>query len=211
MEEEKEREWYWHHPTDEDMKAAEAAVASLLRYLLPPPRGVPASYKRGSQKPDCFANYALPGVAKWPPRLGDAELIAALEVMVPERKRVLRLVAGLDQWAVAYMIRLLAAGREREPRRLWEYYRCLVAAFTLGGGEGVDRELRPCLACPRFFVARSAKRLTCSDACRQRYSRYSREDWKAALERDRRRKVTSAKCSLSPEPCTSAKHPPDPN
>ena len=45
-----------------------------------------------------------------------------------------------------------------------------------------------CAACGRAFVARTAKAIHCSETCRQRYSRYTRNDWQKAAEKDRLRK-----------------------
>jgi hypothetical protein len=73
----------------------------------------------------------------------------------------------------------------------------LVAAFMLVIHGTTSSRIVPCAACPRFFAARTAKALTCSAACRQRFYRATRFDRPRAREKERLRKAT-ARASRNP-------------
>jgi hypothetical protein len=92
-------------------------------------------------------------------------------------------------YGYAAQARLLIAAFSTRPKNHEDAYACLLTAQCFGFlGIPRDDVIRPCLACPRFFVATKRSRETCSDACRQRLSRYTRPDRTKALERDRLRK-----------------------
>jgi hypothetical protein len=78
----------------------------------------------------------------------------------------------------------------RRPDSVKAYEYCLRTAFFLQVQGASKERLAPCLACPRFFVAKSAKAETCSAACRQRYFRYQSNRLDGRLKtRDRERKA----------------------
>ena len=61
------------------------------------------------------------------------------------------------------------------PKTVEDYRFQLLLAFYFHWEKRCKERIVPCAACPRFFVARTATALTCSDACRQRYYRETQD------------------------------------
>ncbi len=128
----------------------------------------------------------------WPPRPTPEQWKAEWEWVRPRLEGFDRFSSKVREWFGGdTYLRLLLVSLVKRPKTYEDAYLCLLAAFVSSFSiPGRDaRVIRPCFACCRFFVAVSPKRLTCSDQCRQRYSRAIRPDKRAARDKDAARKA----------------------